>query len=127
VVRADAPYTRSLVDLYREAHARPPASRSPRGGAVRAGLAAGARLATADIGGGASAVAWPLPAQAYFHVGNVIVLAKRPPVVAGRLLELRARAARSEDLGQLLFVRLEVHKMKEYLARVKTLVGQGLQ
>jgi hypothetical protein len=47
--------------------------------------------------------------------------------VTGRLLELRARAARSEDLGQLLFVRLEVHKMKEYLARVKTLVGQGLQ
>jgi hypothetical protein len=122
VTRADAPYTSSLVDLFRSAHAHAPTSRaSGTTSAITAGIAEMGRYATADIGGESAPPLWVLPPQRFFQVGDVVLLAKRRQ--AGQGVGLVAQAVGVEELQPLVFARLEVHHMAEYLQRVKVLAA----
>jgi hypothetical protein len=130
VPRADGPYVRSLVDLYRSVYNLPPlqddAAREQQQQQVSAAAVQLPRFSF-DVGRvDGQASVWALPKPVYWHVGQLVVfkveLAEKMGSGKEDDLVLRAVTVGPERFGGLLFCNVAVHRRVCYQERVGMLL-----
>lgn len=125
ISRADGPYLRSVVDLYRARNGLPPVSVT--GDALN--------IASSDV---AEKKAWPLPPPAYNLVGDIIVLRLRLMDIASSNNDdtfsqaetlstpvVKAVEVTPEEFSKLLFCDIATHRRMAYLERMEMMSAQA--
>jgi len=132
VTRCDTSYIKSIVSLFRTLHKLPPLPASKESKPTRPLEQAPVELFTLEQRAPPFCEdEWALPSPEYHHVGELVLLSKtlaaRPvgenTTVPFNPIQLRAVVAPPEDFCRMLFCRIEVHRRKEYQARVEYLVS----
>lgn len=144
VPRADRPYIRSLLDLYRSRHGLPSLTPTPSAEEpmripkqdcykpALTGLVDGANL---GLGVDSS---WPLPEPAYHLIGSIVILQQHidmSEIINDDESDSRTLPAMStrpsvisaKDFGNLLFCDIGVHKRRIYLERLEMMATGKLR
>jgi hypothetical protein len=115
VAKADAPYLRSLVDLYRASYSLPPS---------RASTTSSLTAPTQSTLSGVTSI-WPLPRPTFQLLGDIILLDEVVTTDDEKLDRgiplMRALSVSPDELSKLIFCDVEVHRRKAYMERLKAI------